>query len=279
MVLVQLTNGFGNNLFQYNAARLLAEYLDQEIYALPPFGGYYATSCLGSLGVNFLPPTMNMAAKKCIDINEKNYRLAFDQEYKDYNFIIRGYFEDYSFFIDDLKKIRSWYPEIKKRSDSDLVIHFRAGDRLLYKNEFYQKPSVESYINAIESFNFDKLHIVTDMPKWDYINEEDIEKMRFHVDVPIENRVSSAESSDYFNSFINAFEKYKPVSEKRSIYEDFQFIRSFDNILFEHGTLGWWASFLSEASRVGVYGPWRPCKGKSNKNLSQVPLDGWFKWE
>jgi len=277
MVLVQLTNGFGNNMFQYNAARLLAEYLEQEIYAIPPFGDYYAISCLNNLGIKFLPPTVSV--NNCIEISERNYRTAFDNKYRDHNFVVRGYFEDYSFFIDDLKKIRSWYPEIKKRSDSDLVIHFRAGDRLLYKNEFYQKPSVESYINAIESFNFDSIHIVTDMPKWDYISEEDIEKMRFHVDVPAENRVSSAESSDYFNSFISAFEKYKPVSEKRSIYEDFQFIRSFDNILFQHGTLGWWAAMLSEASRVGVYGPWRPWKGASNKNLSATPLDNWFKWE
>jgi hypothetical protein len=48
--------------------------------------------------------------------------------------------------------------------------------------------------------------------------------------------------------------------------------------MFEHGTLSWWAAFLSDASRVGVYGPWRPWKGASNKNLSNVPLDTWFKW-
>jgi len=277
MVLVQLTNGFGNNMFQYNAARLLAEYLEQEIYAIPPFRDYYAISCLNSLGIKFLPPTISV--NECIEIDERNYRSAFDKKYRDHNFVVRGYFEDYSLFTDDLRRIRSWYPEIKKRSDSDLVIHFRAGDRLLYKNEFYQKPSVESYINAIESFNFDSLHVVTDMPKWDYISEDDVENMRFHVDVPIENRVPSAESSDYFNSFVKAFEKYEPVFEKRDVCEDFQFIRSFDNILFQHGTLGWWAAMLSEASRVGVYGPWRPWKGASNKNLSATPLDNWFKWE
>ena len=69
----------------------------------------------------------------------------------------------------------------------------------------------------------------------------------------------------------------------KSVYfrliKDFNFIRTFDNILFEHGTLGWWAAFLSDASKVGVYGPWRAWKGKSNKNLSQVSLEGWFQWK
>ena len=84
---------------------------------------------------------------------------------------------------------------------------------------------------------------------------------------------------DYFNSFIEGFAEYEPIMEKRTIVEDFNFIRSFDNIMFQHGTLGWWASALSDASKVGVYGPWRPWKGTSNKNLSQVNFDGWFQWE
>ena len=61
--------------------------------------------------------------------------------------------------------------------------------------------------------------------------------------------------------------------------EDFTFIRGFKNILFQHGTLSWWAAILSEADKVGVYGPWRPWKGDSNKNLSNVNIEGWFKWE
>ena len=46
-----------------------------------------------------------------------------------------------------------------------------------------------------------------------------------------------------------------------------------------YGTMSWWASFVSQASKVGVYGPWREWKGNSNKNLSNVNLEGWFKWE
>ena len=58
----------------------------------------------------------------------------------------------------------------------------------------------------------------------------------------------------------------------------FNFIRSFDKILFKNSTFSWWASVLSDASRVGVFGPWKPDKGKKNKNLGQADFPGWFSW-
>ena len=103
--------------------------------------------------------------------------------------------------------------------------------------------------------------------------------MRFHRQVPESESVSINKSVDYFNSFVDGLSAYNPQVSHRSVGEDFQFIRTFDNILFQHGTLGWWAAVLSEASSVGVYGPWRPWKGTSNKNLSDIPIDTWFKWE
>ena len=96
--------------------------------------------------------------------------------------------------------------------------------------------------------------------------------------IQIMQRVEAQKSVDYFNSLVDCFSKYNPVFKKRSVADDFQFIRGFKNILFQHGTMSWWAAALSEAERVGVYGPWRPWKGASNKNLSNVPIDSWFKW-
>ena len=78
---------------------------------------------------------------------------------------------------------------------------------------------------------------------------------------------------------MDGFAKYNPSVVQRSIVEDFNFIRNSNNILFEHGTLSWWAAVLSDAKKVGVYGPWRPWKGQKNKNLSNIPLENWFKWE
>ena len=278
MIAVQLTNGFGNNLFQYIAARQLSEFHEDELMVIPPTNDYYAIKDLESIGVDFTQRKPNGLIPDFIHIREANYGDAFQKSFKGCDFLVNGYFEDYTFFLDNIETIKSWFPRIEKRSDNGLVIHFRAGDRLFYKNEFDSKPTAESYKQAIERFDFDKLHIVTDMPKWNHITVEELNDMEFHYDVPKSDRVDTLLAVEYFNSFVDAFSEYQPLSVNRTVAEDFNFIRSFDNILFEHGTLSWWASILSDANRIGVYGPWRPWKGTSNKNLSQVPLETWFKW-
>jgi hypothetical protein len=278
MITVQLTNGFGNNIFQYMAAKLLAEYHGQQVGAVLPTNDYYAINDLKKMNINIT----DVVSKNAVPINEFNYKAAYDKRYSKNDFHLAGYFEDYTFFIDKINLIKKWYPIKQKRNEDDLVLHFRAGDRLYLKNGFEYKPSVQSYINAIEKFNFKNLYIVTDMPKWDYITPDSLEQMKFHADVPRSERVPIEKSVNYFNSFVDGLSKYDPIingKEKRSIYEDFNFMRSFDNIMFQHGTLGWWASIMSNASKVGVYGPWRPWKGDRNKNLSKIPLEGWFQWD
>jgi hypothetical protein len=277
MVVVRLTNGFGNNIFQYVAARLLAEFHNQEVIVICPWEDYYAKGDLQELGIacQSREPTLSQV----VYVDDNNYSQQFDKKNNKANFIVRGYFEDYKYYINNLKEIKGWFPILEERGGKDLVIHLRTGDRLLYKSTFEYKLPVEKYLKAVEQFDFNNLHIVTDMPVWDYITAEELDKLIFHVAVPANNRIDSHKAVEYFNSLVEGFSKYNPVIKKQTIVEDFNFIRTFNNILFENGTLGWWAAILSNADRVGVYGPWRPWKGKSNKNLSQVDLESWFKWE
>tara|TARA_A100001515_G_scaffold144595_1_gene149170 strand:- start:304 stop:1143 length:840 start_codon:yes stop_codon:yes gene_type:complete len=275
MIFLHLTNGFGNNLFQYIAARLLAEKHNKKLIVIPPSKTYYGTDELKKINVQF-----SSAERKgnLAHVNDTNYLAAFKPEYSEFSFVMCGYFEDYRYYIDHIEKIKTWFPQPSEANNKDLVIHLRAGDRLFYKNEFDTKPTAEHFKNAIKNFNFDGLHIVSDMPKWEHINTKDLNHMSFHYNVPKKQRVEAQKSVDYFNSLVDCFSKYNPVFKKRSVADDFQFIRGFKNILFQHGTMSWWAAALSEAERVGVYGPWRPWKGASNKNLSNVPIDSWFKW-
>jgi len=277
MIVTHLTNGFGNNLFQYIAGKLLATHHEQELAIIPPSYDYYGIENLKDLGLDF-KDFKHEPAQQTIFVNESNYKLCYNKKYKDYNFELKGYFEDYTFYKENIDIIKSWFPEINKHQSNDLVIHFRAGDRLFYKNEFDYKPSVENYIDAIQQFDFENLHIVTDMPNWDYISAEDLESIKFHVDVPTQDRVPIEKSVSYFNSCIEGLSKFNPIYKKRNVHEDFNFIRSFDKIILVHGTLAWWAAVLSDAKKVGVYGPWRAWKGASNKNLSNVNIEGWFKW-
>ena len=274
MIYVQLTNGFGNNLFQYNAARLLASYLGQEVCALSPSPDYYGIGEFRKLGIE----VVNKKAPSCERVTDANLTHFFNKQYNKTDLFVSGYFENYKLFKNNIEIINSWYPEIKKQKEDDLILHLRAGDRLFYANEYDSKPRAESYINAINQFQFDKLYIVTDMPEWKTITVEELESMKFHVNVPQENRVTPQQSVDYFNSLVDGLSQFKPIHSKNSVAEDFSLIRGFNNILFQHGTLAWWGAVLSDAQKVGVYGPWRPWKGASNKNLSEINLEGWFKW-
>ena len=275
MIYVQLTNGFGNNLFQYNSARLLATYHNQELIAIPPSKTYYGICEFEKLGISL---QYTEVPSNCHNVNDTNFSSFFDERYKNSDFFVSGYFENYKYFKNNIKLINSWFPDIKNKNTDDLILHLRAGDRLFYANEFDSKPQAINFVNAIEQFDFKNLFIVTDMPKWEKITANELENMSFHVDVPKEKSVTIEESVDYFNSIVDGLQKFDPIHKKSSVAEDFSLIRSFNNILFQHGTLAWWAAVLSDAKKVGVYGPWRPWKGNSNKNLSEINLKGWFKW-
>ena len=253
-VAVQLTNGFGNNIFQYTSARLLAEYLESDLMLIPPNKNYYAIPDLESLGMDFTPKKLINPIK----ILDKHYKSCYNKVLKGKNIILSGYFEDYTIYFDHIDTIKTWFPKSQNRDDNSLTIHMRTGDRLFMKNEFYTKPRAENYLKAIEKFDFDNLHIVTDMPKWDYVTGNELNNMKFHLNVPQHERVPIEESVKFFNELVDGFKKYNPKIKQRTIVEDFNFIRESDNILFEHGTLSWWAALLSDAKKVGVYGPWRP---------------------
>tara|TARA_B100000131_G_scaffold323231_1_gene380714 strand:- start:7516 stop:8343 length:828 start_codon:yes stop_codon:yes gene_type:complete len=274
MVYVQLTNGFGNNLFQYIAGRLLATFHGQEVVAVPPTPDYYGIREFEKIGIAL----HNTEIPNCELVSDINYTHFFNSKYKNSDFVIRGYFENYKYFKNNIDLIKTWFPDIKNKNENDLVLHFRAGDRLFYANEYDSKPQAQNFVNAIQQFNFDNLYIVTDMPEWEQISPQQLNNMKFHVNVEEDKRVSPQQSVDYFNSIVEGLSQFNPIHRKNSVAEDFSFIRCFNNILFQHGTLCWWAAALSDAKKVGVYGPWRPWKGASNKNLSDVNLEGWFKW-
>jgi len=274
MIYVQLTNGFGNNLFQANAGKILAEYNNDGLLLIEPFSGYYARKSLEKIGFLFCDKLPRLTQS----ISDKDYASSFSIDTKNHNVLLTGYFEDYRYFLNNREKIKQWYhhTELKTRT---LAIHLRTGDRLFMKNEFYSKPTAAAYKEAIEKFDFDEVHVITDFPVWKQITPEELSSFKFHTKVSDNQRVPLIESVEYFNSLQQTISEYSPKFKKRDVLEDFNFIRSCDNILFEHGTLSWWAAFLSDAKKVGVYGPWRPWKGTTNKNLSQIPLDGWFKWK
>jgi hypothetical protein len=287
LIFVRLTNGFGNNLFQYIAGRLLAEHHKKELVLISPFKDYYGLHDLNSLGLKYDSQQLGYRGN-CKIVNEDNYSDVFNFKYRFRNLCLDGYFEDYNFYKINLNKIKGWFPVVNKTKDTDLVLHLRLGERLYSKQTFDEnlKPRVapSRYVNAIKSISFNRLHIITDMPEWREINVENFLLYKFHIDIEEDKKVPPEISVKYFNDLYNTLNEFNPtisgsLKSNRPVVDDFSELRSFKNIIFEHSTTAWWAAALSDAKRVGVYGPWRPFKGERNKNLSNVKLDGWFKWE
>jgi hypothetical protein len=268
---VKFTIGVGNNIFQYVYARLLAEHYDLNL------------SCdgLDALDIRETKFGLNKKYKTIlIPEEEKNWHKYFSLK-SPCNFVVETYPEDFTLYKPHMDRIRSWFNDVPKTNNDDLVFHLRLGDRLLHKNDHHpcMKITPEEYIKAIELFDFDRLYIVTDMQVWKKVTPEEIKKMKFHVDFPEKWHVEPSIAASYFNSLVEALNELDPIVRiGHSVKDDFNFMRSFDKILLRAGTLSWWAAALSHASKVGVFGPWSPISGEKNRNLGQTDFDGWFQW-
>ena len=282
MIYVKLTNGFGNNLFQYIAGRLLAEHHKKELVLIPPFKDYYGLNEIIKLGLKFDAIENKIDLSSYELITGKNYLLAYINNHNQTDLVLEGYFEDYTYYYDHFKKIKTWFPFSAKRENNDLVVHIRMGDRLFYQSTYDSNciPIVKpkSYLNAIKQFEFERLFIITDMPFWKKVSVDELIKVKYHITLDYKQSIDPRISVSYFNSLVDTLQIYDPIVRQQSVSDDFSFMRSFNNILFQHSTTAWWAAVLSDANNIGVYGPWRSNKN-NNKNLSNIPLKEWFQWE
>ena len=283
MIFVKLTNGFGNNLFQYIAARLLAEHHSKKLILIPPFKGYYALNDIEQLNLFYDDISYNIDDKNIIKIQDNEYLLAFNKQMKNNDILLDGYFEDYTFYYDHIDHIKTWFIIPEKKNNNDLVLHLRTGDRLFYKSHYDSKGipvvGIDKIENAINEFNYSKLYIVTDIPSWEETTINEMKNLKFHVEINPIYSIDIASAVNYHNALIKALNKYDPIIQNNDITSDFNFLLSFNMFLFQHSTLAWWAAVIGGTKQVGVYGPWRSYKKERNKNLSHIPLPGWFQWE
>ena len=284
---IKFSNGFGNNLFQYVFGRLLAEHhnLNYCHDAIPEMGiGKETYPYNKKLKTIRFKAKSNLEAKKY----DRDHYKFFEPIYENCNFDFYSflfYFEDYTIYKPYLNKIRSWFSPVKKTNINDLVIHFRLKNRLVWETHYKNFVKPEVYKNIISSnFNFDKLYIVSDMTQWNYMTKKDIKKIKEETKSKYKSNptgfISTEKSLDYINGLVDSLSCFDPIlyhSDK--FIKDFNFIRSFDQIMFKDSTFSWWASVLSEASKIGSFGPWKPGKGKKkNRNLGKADFPGWFSW-
>ena len=201
---------FGNQLFQYTIARLLAEKIGFElgqqgewndtITATPPKPGKRYTNDTVTIVERF--DTGNILERK---YEKKHYHL-------------RGYWQEAHYYLPNRDKILGFFNEkATAQTDKDnIVMHVRLDD---YK-EFGKGGTVLNpryYTDCLEYEIFDELFIITDAP-----------------------------NDDYFN----AFEKYNPIFNYGTEKQDFWFLTQFDRIICGNSCFSWWAAFLSNANKI-----------------------------
>jgi len=283
MIYIKLTNGFGNNLFQYIAGRLLAEKHNNKIILIPPFKDYYGLENIKELNLFYDDIIYKIDVDNIIYVRDNDYLLAYNKQFKYKDILLDGYFEDYTFYYEHLDHIKTWFKIPENKNNEDLVFHLRTGDRLFYKAHYDSRGNplvgLDKVENAINQFNYSKLYIVSDIPAWKETTINEMKKFKYHVDIDPIHSIDIASAVNYHNTLIKTLNKYDPIIKNNDIVSDFNFLLSFNMALFQHSTLAWWATVIGGTKQVGVYGPWRPYKGKDNKNLSQIPLPGWFQWE
>ena len=98
MAAVRFINGFGNNLFQYIAARLIAEQrrLPLRVITRP---GYYGIDEFAKLGIEL--QLTNSARFDRVVGDEYSEALVFGAGVER-RLLIRGYFEDYRHYLSHL---------------------------------------------------------------------------------------------------------------------------------------------------------------------------------
>ncbi len=272
---VIFTKGFGNNLFQYTFGRILAEYHDiplfhKEIYNIPAQPVNIIRDKLYNVKTDWHRPD---------DKTKQFYRTLFTEKR---HFVLKDYFEDYALYLPHQHKIQSWFPQINLTNYNDLVIHFRAGDALLYKDNIVNFPTVDEWQQALDKIHFNNLYVVTDSNQFAPLTIEDIQKTIQDIctkrGYATRNKfVSNSEGRELINKYINLFNGYNcKWVHHDNFLDDFNFMRRFNQILIGPSTFGWWAAFLSNATNIYVYQPWRRGKGERNKNLGNTC--DWYKW-
>jgi hypothetical protein len=267
------TNGVGNNLFQYFYGKILSEKINTSHYhpSLPVINIKSNTSIINNYYNHFF-------AEK---IKSNYYEFLLKANKK--NYFVRGYPEDYRIYLNHKKSLTDYIQNkiINIKFFDGIVFHLRMGDRLFQKSDYLPGMKLdllrlEKLLNQIGKH---KILIVSDLNIWRKITKEDLPSISSHVDI---NKLVRADEEDivtHYNQIYNYFNSKGAIFSKlNDIRSDFSQMINCKYLIFQHGTLAWWAGFVGRQKEVFVCDGWRPAKGSKNKNLDKVPIHNWKKW-
>ncbi len=229
-VTIRYIGGFGNTIFQYVRARLLAEQNNIPMLTgfpykdvLPTTPEQYSSSVFRSV-LPLLPR---------FRITDSNIH-ALSRLRKFYNYSLSGFFQDTHFINESYQQVQSFFklPDIIPAPSDEVVIHIRLAD--FYHDDYLSPihnglseiPHPEWYLEILKNISFNKLHIIIfDDPKF----------------------------RNFTKKYLSYFKDYSPnIIMDTPMKEDFHFIRKFTTILSSNSTFSWWASFFSNATNIFI---------------------------
>ena len=236
-------NGFGNQLFQYAYARLLSEELNIDL----TYDKVGRTCAASLIQYGFI--------KEPDDIIKYDSSIHKMKEHIHYSKEQAIQLENPHHYKPHLDRIRNFFTEVQKTNYDDLVVHVRLGEQ-----GWYNETPFEWYKLAIEQNNieFDKMYICSDEPEHNNIKEF---KKHYNAEVvSTETILKWEDRNNNLNSTIN----------------EFNFMRSFNKILFSNSTFSRWASLLSQASEIYFNSEWQPCHAGGKMRLGETDYDNWI---
>jgi len=233
-VTIEYMGRFGNNLFQYTFARLLAEknrmnvetpWIHNDILPV-------ATS-----RIPFFNEPEERGAVQVLDLSKKPWQRnekALDGDYAGKDIVTKGFFQNPDYYDRDVVKPMFELGANASRNPRSVVIHLRLGD--------YFQPKLRTVIDPAWHCGclkicgkVDDIHIVAQSP-------EEYEEL----DAPYK-----AESVGYIKNFPIKGQWHFP-----DLKGSFDLIRSFPTIISSNSTMCWWAAILSDAVKIYSFAPW-----------------------
>ena len=215
---------YGNQLFPTILAHLLAYQnslnIKSKSNALVEFKEIENKNILPT---DFLSNNLRFPKKNLL--NKINLPNTFE------HILPKNYYQDSSIFVpfkDIIKNEILILPQIEKNT-KDIVIHLRL-DGFNHHGHDSHIISPEFYLQILENETFEQLYIV----------------------MATKSGKIKKKQQKYKENYLKYFKKFNPIIFSNDEKTDFEFIRKFDKIICSNSTFAWWASFLSEASKVYI---------------------------
>jgi len=235
-------NGFGNQLFQYTLGRLISK----ENNLVLTYSSELGKGCSTSLINHKFIDEPNYIVEYDSNQHKIKYQIDYDGD------MIYDSLENPNTYKNYLNEIRSWFPKVKKTNSKDLIVHIRRGD-----NGDNINTPIDWYLKVMNNIKYDKVILVTDEP-----NHSDVVEF-----------LNKTNAQLFSTSTIITLEDRK--NNQSQVIKDFNFIRSFDKILFSNSTFAWWASLLSEATEIYFNSDWQLRHKNGKIKLGETNYKNW----